>query len=38
MSMRRHLIDTGRLLVAQAHDDGDSGAWQAWSALVDEDE
>lgn len=38
MSMRRHLIDTGRLLVAQAHDDGDDAAWRAWSALVDEDE
>lgn len=38
MSMRRHLIDTGRLLVTQAHDDGDGGAWRAWSALVDEDE
>lgn len=38
MSMRRHLIDTGRLLVAQAHDDGDTHAWYAWSSLVDEDE
>lgn len=38
MSMRRHLIDTGRLLVAQAHEDGDTDAWRAWSALVDEDE
>ena len=38
MSMRRHLIDTGRLLVAQAHADGDAAAWRAWSALVDEDE
>lgn len=38
MSMRRHLIDTGRLLVAQAHEDGDTEAWRAWSVLVDEDE
>lgn len=38
MSMRRHLIDTGRLLVAQAYDDGDTEAWRAWSDLVDEDE
>lgn len=38
MSMRRHLIDTGRLLVAQSHDDGDAGAWRAWAALIDEDE
>lgn len=38
MSMRRHLIDTGRLLITQAHDDGDTGAWRAWSRMVDEDE
>lgn len=37
MSMRRHLIGTGRLLVAQAHDDGDATALSAWQALVDED-
>lgn len=38
MSMRRHLIGTGRLLIAQAHDDGDETAWQAWAALIDEDD
>lgn len=38
MAMRRHLVDTGRLLVAQAHDDGDETAWSAWHALVVEDQ
>ncbi|NNG38614.1 GntR family transcriptional regulator [Flexivirga sp. ID2601S] len=38
MSMRRHLIATGRLLVQQAFDDGDDEAWAAWDRLVDEDE
>jgi DNA-binding GntR family transcriptional regulator len=38
MSMRRHLIGTGRLLVGQAHGDGDETAWESWSALIDEDD
>lgn len=37
MSMRRHLIGTGRLLVGQAHDDGDATAWESWESLIDED-
>lgn len=38
MTMRRHLIATGRLLVAQAAADGDARAWEDWGALVDEDD
>lgn len=37
-AMRRHLLSTGRLLITQAHDDGDEDAWSAWRALVDEDQ
>jgi Transcriptional regulators len=33
--MRRHLLSTGRLLVAQAHDDGDENAWSCWESLVE---
>lgn len=35
-TMRTHLLATGRLLIGQAHDDGDDEAWRAWSMLVDE--
>lgn len=38
MSMRSHLIGTGRLLVRQAHDDGDATAWDCWATLVEEDD
>lgn len=34
-AMRSHLVQTGRLLIAQAHDDGDSQAWSAWESLID---
>lgn len=33
--MRGHLRSTGRLLVAQAHDDGDENAWRSWESLVE---
>ncbi|RNI25533.1 GntR family transcriptional regulator [Flexivirga caeni] len=32
--MRAHLLTTGRLLIAQAHADGDAQAEQAWERLV----
>lgn len=38
MTMRRHLVATGRLLIGQAAADGDDTAWDEWAALVDEDE
>ncbi len=37
MSMRRHLVATGRLLVQQCYDDGDADAFRLWDAIVDED-
>lgn len=36
-TMSQHLIITGRLLVAQCAEAGDSQAWTAWRDLVDED-
>lgn len=32
--MRQHLVSTGRLLIRQAHDDGDENAWPSWESLV----
>lgn len=38
LSMRRHLIRTGRLLVQQCERGGDADAWRSWELLVDEDQ
>ncbi len=37
MSMRRHLVATGRLLVRQCQDEGDESALALWNEIVDED-
>ncbi|WP_222432127.1 GntR family transcriptional regulator [Leekyejoonella antrihumi] len=37
MSMHRHLVATGRLLVQQCWEDGDSAAFEVWEDVVDED-
>jgi len=35
LEMRKHLLSTGRLLIAQAHEDGDETAWSCWESLVE---
>lgn len=38
LSMRRHLVRTGRLLMQQCERGGETGAWRSWELLVDEDQ
>lgn len=38
LSMRRHLVRTGRLLMHQCERAGEADAWRSWELLVDEDQ
>lgn len=38
LSMRRHLVRTGKLLMQQCASVGEAGAWRSWELLVDEDQ
>ncbi len=38
LSMRRHLVRTGQLLMQQCERSGEAGAWRSWELLVDQDQ